>query len=157
VAAAHPAAVRGPGAADLVPADQARRGNPAAGDLDPRRHVRRGERATILPGRRRGSRARDSLVASMWSAAVFEPAFPALSTMAVGSPFPPAPWSAQAVSGWKPKVFFQVGRSRWRRGVLACRAPVHTFRLVRYVDTYRPKGKGASVNIRSFQSATVTS
>ena len=31
------------------------------------------------------------------------------STMAVGSPFPACPWSAQAVSGWNPKVFFQVG------------------------------------------------
>jgi hypothetical protein len=57
----------------------------------------------------RGSWARDSRVAPMWPAAVSEPAFPARSTMAVGSPFPPAPWSAQAVSGWKPYDFFQVG------------------------------------------------
>jgi hypothetical protein len=40
---------------------------------------------------------------------VFEPEFPALSTIARGSPFPPAPWSAQAVMGWNPNVFFQVG------------------------------------------------
>src|SRR5580700_4331932 len=29
--------------------------------------------------------------------------------MASGSPEPSGPWSANAVSGWKPKVFFQVG------------------------------------------------
>jgi len=45
----------------------------------------------------------------MWSAAVFEPAFPGRSTIASGSPFPPGPWSAQAVIGWNPNVFFQVG------------------------------------------------
>ena len=57
----------------------------------------------------RGSWASASRAASMWSAAVFEPAFPGRSTMASGSPFPSAPWSAQAVIGWNPKVFFQVG------------------------------------------------
>ena len=44
----------------------------------------------------------------MWSAAVFEPALPGRRTMASGSPFPPAPWSAQAVIGWNPNVFFHV-------------------------------------------------
>ena len=66
-------------------------------------------RTSTLRRRCRGSCASASRVASMWSAAVFDPAFPGRSTMASGSPFPPAPWSAQAVIGWKPNVFFQVG------------------------------------------------
>ena len=45
----------------------------------------------------------------MWSAAVFDPAFPGRSMIARGSPFPSWPWSAQTVIGWKPNVFFQVG------------------------------------------------
>ena len=56
---------------------------------------------------RRGSWASASRVASTWPAAVFDPALPVRSTMASGSPFPPAPWSAKAVTGWKPWVFFQ--------------------------------------------------
>ncbi len=48
----------------------------------------------------------------MWSAAVFEPAFPARSTMASGSLFPPSPWPENAVIGWKPNVFFQAGPDR---------------------------------------------
>jgi hypothetical protein len=59
----------------------------------------------------RGSCAGASRVVSMWSAAVFDPAFPALSTIARDSPFPPAPCSAQAVIGWKPKDFFQVAEA----------------------------------------------
>jgi hypothetical protein len=35
----------------------------------------------------------------MCSAAVFDPAFPARSKMARGSPPAPAPWSANAASG----------------------------------------------------------
>ena len=57
-----------------------------------------------LPPQVTGSWASASRAASIWSAAVFEPAFPGRSTMARGSPFPSAPWSAQAVIGWKPKV-----------------------------------------------------
>ena len=64
----------------------------------------------------------------MWSAAVFEPAFPGRSTIARGSPFPPAPWSAQAVIGWKPNVFFQVGAacsfSEWAITMVASRSTV---------------------------------
>jgi hypothetical protein len=45
----------------------------------------------------------------MWSAAVLDPALPGRSMMASGSPEPSAPWSANTVSGWKPKVFFQAG------------------------------------------------
>jgi hypothetical protein len=60
---------------------------------------------------RRGSRASASRVASIWPAAVSDPALPVRSTMAGGSPFPPAPWSAQAVTGWKPQVFFQAGEA----------------------------------------------
>jgi hypothetical protein len=36
----------------------------------------------------------------MWSAAVFDPAFPGRTTLAIVSPFPSGPWSAQAVIGW---------------------------------------------------------
>src|SRR5262249_17000282 len=50
-----------------------------------------------------------SRVTWIWSAAVFDPALPGRSMMASGSPPPSGPWSANAVSGWKPKVFFQVG------------------------------------------------
>ena len=49
-----------------------------------------------------GSWASASLVASMWPAAVLDPAFPARSTTASGSPEPPGPWPANTVSGWKP-------------------------------------------------------
>ena len=48
---------------------------------------------------RRGSWASASREASIWSAAVFEPALPFRSTMVSGSPFLPAPWSAKAVMG----------------------------------------------------------
>ena len=65
--------------------------------------------------RRRGSCASASRVASMWSAAVSGPALPARSTIASGSPFPPAPWSAKAARGWKPNVFFQVGAASCRK------------------------------------------
>jgi hypothetical protein len=64
----------------------------------------------------------------MWSAAVLEPAFPGRSAMASGSPFPASPWSAQAVIGWKPKVFFQVGEacslSEWAVTIVASRSTV---------------------------------
>jgi len=64
----------------------------------------------------------------MWSAAVLDPALPARSTMARGSPFPPAPWSAKAVRGWKPKDFFQVGAacsfSEWAITMVASRSTV---------------------------------
>ena len=66
-------------------------------------------RTRTLRRRWRGSCASASRAVSMWSAAVFDPAFPGRSTIASGSPFPPAPWSAQAVIGWNPNVFFQVG------------------------------------------------
>ena len=46
-----------------------------------------------------GSWASASRVAAIWSAAVFDPAFPGRSMMASGSPDPPAPWSANTVSG----------------------------------------------------------
>ena len=48
---------------------------------------------------RRGSWAIASRGASMWSAAVFEPALPGRGTMTTGSPFPASPWSVQAVMG----------------------------------------------------------
>lgn len=38
----------------------------------------------------------------MWSAAVLDPALPARSSMARGSPVPSAPWSRNAHSGWNP-------------------------------------------------------
>ena len=57
----------------------------------------------------RGSCASASLATSMYSAAVFDPAFPARSKMAGASPPAPALWSANAPSGWKPNVFFQLG------------------------------------------------
>jgi hypothetical protein len=69
-------------------------------------------RNRTLRRRCRGSCARASRAASMWSAAVLDPALPGRSTMASGSPLPAPPWSAQAVIGWKPKVFFQVGAAR---------------------------------------------
>ena len=69
------------------------------------------ESARISTCRRRcrGSCASASRVTSIWSAAVSDPALPGRSMMASGSPPPSGPWSANAVSGWKPKVFFQVG------------------------------------------------
>ena len=59
------------------------------------------ESARISTRRRRwrGSWASASRVASMWSAAVFDPALPGRSMMASGSPDPAAPWSAKTVSG----------------------------------------------------------
>lgn len=48
----------------------------------------------------------------MWSAAVFEAAFPGRRTMASGSPFLAVPWSAYAVMGWNPNVLFQVGAEK---------------------------------------------
>ena len=42
------------------------------------------------------------------SAAVLLPAFPGRSSPATGSPDPPWPWSTNPISGWWPKVFFQV-------------------------------------------------
>ena len=45
-------------------------------------------RISTLRRRWRGSWASASRVASIWSAAVFDPALPARSTMASGSPFP---------------------------------------------------------------------
>jgi hypothetical protein len=33
-----------------------------------------------------------------------DPALPVLSKMASGSPFPFPPWSANAVTGWKPSL-----------------------------------------------------
>jgi hypothetical protein len=70
----------------------------------------------------RGSWASASRAASMWSAAVLEPAFPGRSTMASGSPIPSAPWSAQAVIGWK-----AVGLLPGGRGLLLVRVrdPIH--------------------------------
>ena len=56
-------------------------------------------RTRALRRRWRGSWASASRVASIWSAAVFDPALPARSMMASGSPFPAAPWSAKAVMG----------------------------------------------------------
>lgn len=55
-----------------------------------------------------GSWARASLVASMWSAAVLEPALPGRSKPTTGSPDPSRPWSTIPISGWCPNVFFQV-------------------------------------------------
>ena len=64
----------------------------------------------------------------MWSAAVLDPAFPGRRTMASGSPVPASPWSAQAVMGWNPKVFFQVGAascfSEWAITMVASRSTV---------------------------------
>jgi hypothetical protein len=44
------------------------------------------------------------------------------------APFPAFPWSAQAVMGWNPRVFFQVGTafsfSEWAITVVASRSTV---------------------------------
>jgi hypothetical protein len=45
----------------------------------------------------------------MWSAAVFEPAFPARSITDSGSPLPSAPWSRKEHSGWCPNPRLNVG------------------------------------------------
>jgi hypothetical protein len=58
---------------------------------------------------RAGSCASASLVTSICSADVFDPAFPGRSTMASASPPAPAPWPANAASGYRPNVFFHVG------------------------------------------------
>ena len=59
---------------------------------------------------------------------MFDPALPARSTIASGSPFPLAPWSAKAAMGWKPKDFFQVGAaccfSEWAITIVASRSTV---------------------------------
>jgi len=44
----------------------------------------------------------------MCSLAVLDPALPGRSMMPSASPAPPAPWSANAASGWNPNVFFHV-------------------------------------------------
>jgi hypothetical protein len=69
------------------------------------------------PRRARQLRQRQR-VASIWSAAVLDPALPGLdpalpgrSTMAKDSPMQSEPRSAKAVSGWNPKVFFHVGQA----------------------------------------------
>ena len=45
----------------------------------------------------------------MWSVTVLEPALPARSLNASGSPVPSDPWSRNAHSGWKPKPRLNVG------------------------------------------------
>jgi hypothetical protein len=66
------------------------------------------ESVRISARRPAGSCARASFVTAMWSAAVFEPALPGRSMMASASPVPSPPWPANAPSGWKPHVLFQV-------------------------------------------------
>jgi hypothetical protein len=70
-------------------------------------------RISVLRPRRclLGTRARARRVTSTWSAAVFDPAFPGLSSTERGSPEPSVPWSANAHNGWNPNVFFHVGRA----------------------------------------------
>jgi len=45
----------------------------------------------------------------MWSTTVFDPALPARSRNANGSPVPACPWSTNAHNGWKPKPRLNVG------------------------------------------------
>ncbi len=54
------------------------------------------------PGPCPGSWANAWRLTVMWSAAVFDPAFPARSWTANGSPVPSAPWSTNAHNGWNP-------------------------------------------------------
>jgi translation initiation factor IF-2 len=51
-------------------------------------------RTSTRPRKCRGSCARARRAAAVWSAAVFDPAFPGRSTIASGSAFPVSPWSA---------------------------------------------------------------
>ena len=69
----------------------------------------------LAPQRGAGSWASASRVASIWSAAVFDRRFPVRSTMASGSPFPPAPWSAKAVIGMKAERLLPGQRRRFMR------------------------------------------
>ena len=48
----------------------------------------------------------------MWSAAVFDPAFPGRSSTASGSPVPAGPWSTNAVNGWNPYPASTQSRTR---------------------------------------------
>ena len=109
-----------------MPTSSAGGGTPRSAISGTRASRRRSARTSLA--RRRGSWASDSRVASMWSAAVFDPAFPARSSRASGSPLPACPWSAHAVMGWNPNVFFQVGAascfSEWAITIVASRSTV---------------------------------
>src|SRR4051794_7833832 len=69
--------------------------------------------STFLPGRRPwawpGSWASAARSTAMWSTTVLEPALPARSRNASGSPVPSGPWSTNAHIGWKPKPRLNVG------------------------------------------------
>lgn len=65
-------------------------------------------RPTRYPGSH-GNCANAFLTTVMWSAAVFEPALPARSSIATGSPVPSPPWSTNAHNGWNPKPRLKVG------------------------------------------------
>ena len=67
----------------------------------------------------------------MWSAAVFDPAFPGRSSTASGSPVPAGPWSTNAHNGWNPKP-----RLERRRRVLLLRVRGHQGGV--QVDDQRP-------------------
>jgi hypothetical protein len=91
---------RPPAAPPTARPSQRRAADLLSGQLDPDGWVEAGE----------GRRWRQPNISSMSRGrGKLGPAFPGRSGIARGSPFPACPWSAQAVTGWKPKVFFQVG------------------------------------------------
>jgi hypothetical protein len=59
-------------------------------------------RPGLVPARCEGSCLRASRTTVMWSAAVFDPAFPGRNMTASGSPDPSGPWSTNAHNGWNP-------------------------------------------------------